>query len=155
SDVCSSDLIGETHEGVISGIMNFGMFVELPNTIEGLVHVSMMTDDHYQYHERQMSMIGDRTGNVYRIGDPVEIEVVDVKLSEKHIDFKITGMPERAPRERKDRPVEIKAKSKKDGSRSKSWSRQKNDKGSDNGNTNKKPFYKGAKKAAKKRNRKK
>ena len=56
--------IGETYEGVIAGVMNFGMFVELPNTIEGLVHISNMTDDHYQYNERHMALIGERTGNV-------------------------------------------------------------------------------------------
>ncbi len=145
--------VGETFEGVISGVMNFGMFVELPNTIEGLIHVSNLTDDHYQYHERHLALIGDRTGKVYRIGDPVEIEVVDVNMAERLIDFKVVGMPERAPRQRRDRPVEIKAKTKSEGK----GKGQKKDgkKHFDKGKSNKKPFYKGAKHAAKKRKGKK
>lgn len=146
--------VGEKFEGVISGVMNFGMFVELPNTIEGLVHVSNMTDDHYQYHERQLAMIGDRTKKVYRIGDPVEIEVMDVNLAEKLIDFKVVGMPQRAPRQRRDRPVEIKAKSEGKNGKGKD-SKPDGKKHFDKGKGNKKPFYKGAKDASKKRNGKK
>lgn len=132
--------IGEEYEGVISGVMNFGMFVELPNTIEGLVHISNMTDDHYQYHERHMSLIGERTANVFRIGDPVEVKVLDVNIGEKLIDFQVVGMPERTRAERRSRPVQIKAKSK---------PKKDNHK---KGNKDKKPFYKSV---AKKRSRKK
>ncbi len=145
--------VGETFEGVISGVMNFGMFVELPNTIEGLVHVSHMTDDHYQFQERHMALIGDRTGTVYRIGDPVEVEVLDVNLHERLIDFKIVGMPARQPRERRGRPVEIKAKSE-SGSRRQNGKKGKDKDGKkhfDKGKTNKKPFYKGAKNSKRKK----
>ncbi|WP_342388553.1 ribonuclease R [Salinicoccus bachuensis] len=145
--------VGETYEGVISGVMNFGMFVELPNTIEGLVHVSYMTDDHYQYQERHMALIGDRTGTVYRIGDPVEVEVLSVNLEERLIDFKVVGMPERQPRERRDKPVEIKAKSKPKNGGEKQGNGRKPDgkKNFDKGKGNKKPFYKGAKKSKRKK----
>jgi ribonuclease R len=145
--------VGETYEGVISGVMNFGMFVELPNTIEGLVHVSYMTDDHYQYQERHMALIGDRTGTVYRIGDPVEVEVLSVNLEERLIDFKVVGMPERQPRERRDKPVQIKAKSKPKNGEKKQAGDKKQDgkKNFDKGKTNKKPFYKGAKKSKRKK----
>lgn len=145
--------VGETYEGVISGVMNFGMFVELPNTIEGLVHVSYMTDDHYQYQERHMALIGDRTGTVYRIGDPVEVEVLSVNLEERLIDFKVVGMPERQPRERRDKPVQIKAKSKpKNGEKKQAGGRKQDGKKNfDKGKTNKKPFYKGAKKSKRKK----
>lgn len=132
--------IGETYEGVISGVMNFGMFVELPNTIEGLVHVSGMTDDHYQYHERHMALIGERTGKVFRIGDPVEVTVTGVNVEERLIDFQVVGMPERVRSERRKRPVEIKAKNKS----------QKNEK--DDDKKHKKPFYRSV---AKKRKGKK
>ncbi|MFR8180025.1 MAG: S1 RNA-binding domain-containing protein [Dorea sp.] len=50
--------IGEEFEGVISGITKWGMYVELPNTIEGLVHVTNMTDDHYEYNEERYEMMG-------------------------------------------------------------------------------------------------
>ena len=84
----------------------------LPEIIEGLVHVSHMTDDHYNFNERAMAMIGERTGTMYRIGDKVEIEVVGVNLDERLIDFKVVGMPERKPRERRRGPVEIKGNKK-------------------------------------------
>ncbi len=120
--------IGETFEGVISGVMNFGIFVELPNTIEGLVHVSNMTDDHYQFNERAMAMIGDNAGAVYRMGDSVEVEVLGANTEERSIDFKIVGMPKRIERERNRKPIEIKSGSKdKTNKKEKTRSRKKND----------------------------
>ena len=65
------------------------MFVELPNTVEGMVHVSNMTDDYYQFAEGQMAMIGERSGNVFRIGDSVKIKVVNVDVEQRMIDFKL------------------------------------------------------------------
>ncbi len=85
--------IGEEFEGIISSVANFGMFIELPNTIEGMVHVSNMTDDYYHFDERQMAMIGERQAKVFRIGDPVEIKVINVDVDERMIDFQIVGMP--------------------------------------------------------------
>ncbi|GGE81405.1 ribonuclease R [Priestia taiwanensis] len=101
------DKIGEEFEGIISSVTNFGMFVELPNTIEGLVHVSYLTDDYYRYDERQYAMIGERTGNVFRIGDEIKIRVVNVNKDERAIDFEIVGMKGSPRRERRDRPVVI------------------------------------------------
>ncbi|UOY86711.1 ribonuclease R [Bacillus glycinifermentans] len=86
------DKIGEEFDGVISSVTNFGVFVELPNTIEGLVHVSFMTDDFYRFDEQHFAMIGERTGNVYRIGDEITVRVVDVNKEERNIDFEIVGM---------------------------------------------------------------
>lgn len=86
------DKIGEEFEGIISSVTNFGMFVELPNTIEGLVHVSFMTDDYYRYDERHLAMIGERTGNVYRIGDEITVRLIKVNKVEHDIDFEIVGM---------------------------------------------------------------
>ncbi|EME73205.1 ribonuclease R [Bacillus sonorensis] len=86
------DKIGEEFDGVISSVTNFGMFVELPNTIEGLVHVSFMTDDFYRFDEQHYAMIGERTGNIYRIGDEITVRVVDVNKDERNIDFEIVGM---------------------------------------------------------------
>ena len=86
------DKIGQEFEGIISSVTNFGLFVELPNTIEGLVHVSYLTDDYYHYDERSYAMIGERTGNVFRIGDEITVRVVNVNKDEKSIDFEIVGM---------------------------------------------------------------
>ena len=64
--------IGDEFEGIVSSVANFGMFIELPNTIEGMVHISNMTDDYYQFDERQMALIGERQAKVFRIGDHSE-----------------------------------------------------------------------------------
>jgi len=92
------DKIGEEFDGIISSVTNFGMFVELPNTIEGLVHVSYMTDDYYRYDERQYAMIGERTANVFRIGDEITVRVIKVNKDEHDIDFEIVGMKNNRPR---------------------------------------------------------
>ena len=98
------DKIGEEYDGIISSVTNFGMFVELPNTIEGLVHVSYMTDDYYRFDERHYAMIGERTGNVFRIGDEITVRVVKVNKDEHSIDFEIVGMKGTRRRERPDTP---------------------------------------------------
>jgi ribonuclease R len=102
------DKIGVEYDGIISSVTNFGMFVELPNTIEGLVHVSYMTDDYYRFDERHYAMIGERTGNVFRIGDEITVRVVSVNKDERSIDFEIVGMKGTRRREVPDRPKIIK-----------------------------------------------
>jgi len=102
------DKIGEEYDGIISSVTNFGMFVELPNTIEGLVHVSYMTDDYYRYDERHFAMIGERTGNVFRIGDEITVRVINVNKEERSIDFEIVGMKGTRRRERTEAPKVIK-----------------------------------------------
>lgn len=84
--------IGETFSGIVSSVTNFGLFVELPNTIEGLVHMSDLSDDHYEFHQSQMLLIGKRTSKTFKIGDHVEIEVMSVDKDKPAIDFKIVGM---------------------------------------------------------------
>lgn len=81
--------IGEVYEGTISGITKWGMYVELPNTIEGLVHVANMTDDHYEYVEEQYEMRGDHTGRTYRLGDKIFIRVIATDELQRTIDFEI------------------------------------------------------------------
>ena len=81
------DKIGETYEGVVSSVTNFGIFVELENTVEGLVHVREMKDDYYRFDERAMMMIGERTAKQYRLGDVVQVEVTNVNPEEGDIDF--------------------------------------------------------------------
>lgn len=70
-----------------------GMFIELPNTIEGMVHIANMTDDYYRFEERQMALIGERQAKVFRIGDTVKVKVTHVDVDERLIDFQIVGMP--------------------------------------------------------------
>lgn len=81
------DKINQTFEGVVSSVTRFGVFVELPNTIEGLVHVSKMNDDHYEFIENHMILIGKRTGQIYQIGQKVKVIVTKVDVEQRDIDF--------------------------------------------------------------------
>ncbi|MBS4770747.1 ribonuclease R [Carnobacteriaceae bacterium zg-ZUI240] len=81
------DKVNQTFEGVVSSVTRFGVFVELPNTIEGLVHVSKMKDDHYEFVENHMLLIGQRTGQTYQIGQKVKVTVTKVDVEQRDIDF--------------------------------------------------------------------
>lgn len=79
--------IGNTYSGIVSGVMPFGLFVELENTVEGLVHVSNMDDDYYVYDEKSMKLFGEKTGKTYKIGDKLKVKLIDVNIAERQIDF--------------------------------------------------------------------
>jgi len=133
-----ADKIGEEFEGIVSSVTNFGMFIELPNTIEGLVHVSNMTDDYYRFDDRQMMMIGERAGKQYRIGDEVTVRVTSVKPEESAIDFEIVGMVKSFNRPRKETPKVIHARRKEGASKKTS---DKSSPGPKKGVKQKKKFY--------------
>lgn len=82
-----SDRIGEKFEGIISNVTSFGLFVELDNTIEGLVRLSDINDDYYEFLENQYCVKGEHTGKIYRIGDTVDIIVARSDPSTRQIDF--------------------------------------------------------------------
>ncbi|HZG56921.1 ribonuclease R [Paenibacillus sp.] len=90
------DKIGEEFEGIISSVTSFGMFIELENTIEGLVRLSDLSDDYYHFHEMQLALIGERTARVFRIGDEVKVRVARVNVDERNIDFELVDMKSRA-----------------------------------------------------------
>jgi len=79
--------IGEEYEGIISNVTSFGMFIELENTVEGLVRISNIDDDYYMYDEKHHSMIGERSKRTFRIGDVLKIRVDKVDIANKTIDF--------------------------------------------------------------------
>lgn len=81
--------IGEEFEGIISSLTNFGMFVQLENTIEGLVHFNNMLDDYYHFDEEKYYIIGERTNKIYRLGDIVKIRVIDADVMRRNIDFEL------------------------------------------------------------------
>ena len=83
--------IGEEFEGVISGITKWGIYVELPNTAEGMVHVSAMMDDHYDYDEVRYQMIGAHTHKTYSLGQKVKIIVADCDTGARTIEFRLAG----------------------------------------------------------------
>ena len=81
--------IGEEFEGVISSVTKWGIYVELPNTIEGLIHVTNMHDDHYNYIEETYEMVGERTGKTYRLGETVWVRVIGTDYLQRTIDFEL------------------------------------------------------------------
>ncbi|ADU52314.1 RNAse R [Thermaerobacter marianensis DSM 12885] len=81
------DKVGETYRGIISGVTPFGLFVTLPNLVEGLVHVSTLTDDYYHYEEKLYSLVGERTRRTFRLGDEVEVVVAKVNPEARTIDL--------------------------------------------------------------------
>lgn len=82
--------IGEEFNGIISSLTKWGMYVELENTIEGLVHVTSMTDDHYEYIEDNMEMVGESKGSVYKLGQAIKVKVKGVDKLMRTIDFSIS-----------------------------------------------------------------
>jgi ribonuclease R len=78
---------GEIFEGVIANVTNFGMFIEMENTIEGLVRMSNMEDDYYIYNEKQFCLVGERTRKTYRIGDVVRVKLAKADIATRKIDF--------------------------------------------------------------------
>lgn len=79
--------VGQTFEGRISSITSFGMFVELDNGVDGLVHISMMDDDYYEYDEEHFLLYGRRTGKEYHLGDAVTVTLIKADTERKQIDF--------------------------------------------------------------------
>lgn len=81
------DKVGQIYEGIISGVTNWGIYVELPNTIEGMVALSQMDDDYYEFDEKKMLVFGKRTKKSYRLGDKVIVSVAKVDRMMGTIDF--------------------------------------------------------------------
>jgi len=82
-----AQFVGEEFPGTISGVTAFGLFVELENGVEGLVHVSTMINDFYEYKEELYAMVGEKTQQTYRLGDAVEILLVRANVDERNLDF--------------------------------------------------------------------
>lgn len=81
--------IGEEFEGIISSVTSFGMFVELSNTIEGLVHVENMNDDYYYFDEANVMLTGKHSNKVYKIGDKIKVKVISADKFLRRIDFEV------------------------------------------------------------------
>ena len=101
-----STRIGEQLDGVVTGVEEFGLFVQgtqLP--AEGLVHISSLQDDYYRYDRGTHTLAGNRSGNSYRLGDPVRVTVARVDVDRRELDFRIVGrVADRRRRRRKSRP---------------------------------------------------
>ena len=93
------DHIGEEYDGVINTITNFGFFVELPNLVEGLVHVQTLKGDYYTYVPELLSMIGKSTKKTYRLGDKVRVKCVTASKENSMVDFELVKVDENGDKE--------------------------------------------------------
>ena len=78
---------GEEFDGVISSVTQFGLYVELPNTVEGLVHIMTLKDDYYNFDEENYRLVGEQHGRVFRLGEPVRVRVRNAEPANRTIDF--------------------------------------------------------------------
>lgn len=83
--------IGDEFDGLVSSVTNFGLFVQLENTIEGLVHFNTMVDDYYYFDEENYMIVGERTKKMYGLGDEVRIKVIGADVGKKNIDFALVN----------------------------------------------------------------
>ena len=81
--------LGEEFWGVISGVTEWGFYVELPNTVEGLVHVTTLTDDYFHYSESTYELIGETTAKRYKLGQKVKVVVAATDPFMRTIDFRV------------------------------------------------------------------
>ncbi|WP_029067330.1 ribonuclease R [Lachnobacterium bovis] len=84
-----SDNIGQEYEGVISGVTQWGIFVELANTVEGLVRIADLVDDFYIYDEEKYEFYGEKTGKTYKLGQKVKIKVIKADIKKRTLDFRM------------------------------------------------------------------
>jgi ribonuclease R len=153
------DKVGEEFEGIISSVVKFGLFIELPNTIEGLVHINELKQDYFHFIENHLALVGERTGLTFKIGQKVRVKVIKAVPEERAIDFELIEAEEVLPLERpktarKGRPTnqqtkQLKSRSERNGKKNPHTNERKKMKMATN-KKSKKPFYKGIKKKKKK-----
>lgn len=154
------DKVGEEFEGIISSVVKFGLFIELPNTIEGLIHINELKQDYFHFIENHLALVGERTGLTFKIGQKVRVKVIKADPEERAIDFELIDAEEIVPLERpktsnKNRPSNrhqkrsSKSHAERNGKKNSYSNERKKGKGPSN-KKGKKPFYKGIKKKKKK-----
>lgn len=151
------EYVGEEFEGVVSSVVKFGLFIELPNTIEGLIHITTLPE-FYNYNERTMTLQGEKSGKVFRVGQPIKIKLVRADKETGDIDFEYLpseyDVIEKVKKSRKDRSNKGKRRPKSDQAKDHKSKKRKGSKPAKKASkkSGKKPFYK---EVAKKKKRKK
>ena len=151
------EYVGEEFEGVVSSVVKFGLFIELPNTIEGLIHITTLPE-FYNYNERTMTLQGEKSGKVFRVGQPIKIKLVRADKETDDIDFEYLpseyDVIEKVKKSRKDRSNKDKRRPKSDQAKDHKSKKRRGSKPAKKASkkSGKKPFYK---EVAKKKKRKK
>ena len=160
-----ADKVGEEFDGIISSVVKFGLFIELPNTIEGLIHITALKQDYFHYLENHLALVGERTGMTFKIGQKVRIKVIKSDPETREIDFELVEAEEipklQAPKgknnNRSQQPQRAQNGKNKENRRQSKYQKGPSDKRNEgkgkgktkpkkSGNKKKKPFYKGIKK---------
>lgn len=81
-----AEYVGEEFDGIVASVVKFGLFVELPNTIEGLVHITSLPE-YYHFNERTLSLQGEKSGKVFKVGQPIRVKLVKADKETGDIDF--------------------------------------------------------------------
>lgn len=84
-----ADQVGEHFDAVVSSVTSFGMFIQLPNTVEGLIHISNLTDDFYSFNEKSMTLTGRGTHKQYHVGMPIKVTLTNANVEQHQLDFEI------------------------------------------------------------------
>lgn len=148
------EYVGEEFEGVVSSVVKFGLFIELPNTIEGLIHITTLPE-FYNYNERTMTLQGEKSGKVFRVGQPIKIKLVRADKETGDIDFEYLpseyDVIEKVKKSRKDRSNKDKRRPKSGQAKDHKSKKRKGSKPAKKASkkSGKKPFYK---EVAKKKN---
>ncbi|OJG70354.1 ribonuclease R [Enterococcus phoeniculicola] len=152
-----ADKVGEEFDGIISSVVKFGLFIELPNTVEGLIHINELKQDYFHFLENHLALVGERTGLTFKIGQKVRIKVVKSDPETREIDFElleaeeIPAMQPPKKEKRRNQPDDRRSRQSKQKSANPSYRKKKQKtKGSSSGK-GKKPFYKGVAKKGKKK----
>ena len=141
------EYVGEEFEGVVSSVVKFGLFIELPNTIEGLIHITTLPE-FYNYNERTMTLQGEKSGKVFRVGQPIKIKLVRADKETGDIDFEYLpseyDVIEKVKKSRKDRSNKDKRRPKSDQAKDHKSKKRKGSKPAKKASkkSGKKPFYK-------------
>ena len=86
--------VGETFDGVISGVTRSGLYVELPNTVEGMIRVNELRDDYYEFLEDRWELVGEMTGRRYRLGEKIRVRCAAADRLARTVDFVPAGKEE-------------------------------------------------------------
>jgi ribonuclease R len=94
------DRQGEVYDGVVTGVTNFGLFVQLKELmVDGLVHVTNLPNDYYHYDAGRQQMVGERTGRTFALGETLRVLVQRVDMETRRIDFRLADLSHEAPHE--------------------------------------------------------
>lgn len=145
--------VGEEFDAVVASVVKFGLFVELPNTIEGLIHITTLPE-FYHYNERTMSLHGEKSGKVFKVGQQIRVKLTRADKETGDIDFEYLpsdfDVVEKVPKDKKDKK-DRKGRKPRQSKEAHASSRKKGQ--GDKRGKNKKPFYKDAARKKQKRKR--